>query len=304
MPALPDVGPTLGALELGVLVSYLLFGVTTTQVYIYFTRFPEDDWKLKILVAFVWTCEAIHSACVGHTLYVYTISNFGNAGRLVEALPSTFDTAVLVASVITSAVQGFFAYRIYIIGGRRIILPGIFWGISTIRFIGCLGIFVTGVKMTSLPVYEKQIGWLMTSVWAVGSANDIGISISLVYLLSRQRNEIHQRTVPLVDKLIMWTLETGIMTSAWALLTLIFFVVMNHNFVWLAIYITGTRVFSNSLLASLNGRSTLRAISTSSGTIEGPISLTSTGIQIAHSGPNTTTRSFGEDKAQDLGGVV
>ncbi|KAJ7636314.1 hypothetical protein FB45DRAFT_1055763 [Roridomyces roridus] len=300
MPALINCSsqePT-GALELGVLISYLLFGVTTTQLYIYFTRFPEDDWKLKLLVAFVWTCEASHSACVGHTLYFYTISNFGNAERLVEAVPFTLDTAVLLASVITSAVQGFFAYRIYIVGGKRIILPGIFWGISTIRLIGCVGIFVTGVKMTSLPVYEMQIGWLMNSVWAVGSANDIGITISLVYLLFRQRNEIHKRTIPLVDKLIMWSLETGMMTSAWAFLTLIFFAAMGHNFVWLAIYITGTRVFSNSLLANLNGRSTLR-------TMEVPtqVSLVSTGIRMANNGTHTTTNSSGQDKAEDLGGV-
>ncbi|KAJ7636317.1 hypothetical protein FB45DRAFT_1024441 [Roridomyces roridus] len=156
--------------------------------------------------AFRRTCEAIHSACVGHSLYVYTISNFGNAERLIEALPFTFDTAVLFASPITTSVQGFLTYRIYIVGGNRLILPGIFWGIATIRLIGCLAIFGTGVQMRSLLVFEGQTGWLMTSLWAVASANDIAITISLVYLLFRQRSEIQQRTVPLVDKLIMWTL--------------------------------------------------------------------------------------------------
>ncbi|KAJ6571657.1 hypothetical protein B0H19DRAFT_1064721 [Mycena capillaripes] len=48
----PDT--TLGAYELGVLVSYILFGVTTTQMYIYYHRFPDDSLNLKTLVAFVW----------------------------------------------------------------------------------------------------------------------------------------------------------------------------------------------------------------------------------------------------------
>ncbi|KAJ6571626.1 hypothetical protein B0H19DRAFT_1372640 [Mycena capillaripes] len=42
---------TLGAYKLGVLASYILFGVTTTQVYIYYYRFPDDSLNLKALVA-------------------------------------------------------------------------------------------------------------------------------------------------------------------------------------------------------------------------------------------------------------
>jgi adenine-specific DNA glycosylase len=41
---------SLGALQIGIFVSHVLFGVTTTQTYIYYTRFPEDSPKLKALV--------------------------------------------------------------------------------------------------------------------------------------------------------------------------------------------------------------------------------------------------------------
>ncbi len=40
----------LGSFEIGGLISYVLFGVTTTQTYIYHTRFPDDPYKLKVLV--------------------------------------------------------------------------------------------------------------------------------------------------------------------------------------------------------------------------------------------------------------
>jgi hypothetical protein len=39
-----------GASEIGVLFSYVLFGVMTTQTYIYYSRFPDDSRKLKALV--------------------------------------------------------------------------------------------------------------------------------------------------------------------------------------------------------------------------------------------------------------
>lgn len=44
-----------GALQIGVLVSYVLFGVTTTQAYIYYDRFPDDSPKLKALVCTIQT---------------------------------------------------------------------------------------------------------------------------------------------------------------------------------------------------------------------------------------------------------
>ncbi|KAJ7788663.1 hypothetical protein B0H14DRAFT_3503961 [Mycena olivaceomarginata] len=49
-----NLNPNTGAYEIGVLLSYVLFGVTTTQAYLYYTRFPEDSRKLKALVVFVW----------------------------------------------------------------------------------------------------------------------------------------------------------------------------------------------------------------------------------------------------------
>ncbi len=41
---------TIGAVEIGVLVSAVLFGVEMMQMYVYFTRFPKDPKKLKYLV--------------------------------------------------------------------------------------------------------------------------------------------------------------------------------------------------------------------------------------------------------------
>jgi hypothetical protein len=42
-----DLAASLGAVQIGVFVSHVLFGVTTTQTYIYYSRFPEDSQKIK-----------------------------------------------------------------------------------------------------------------------------------------------------------------------------------------------------------------------------------------------------------------
>lgn len=51
IPAHLNVNATLGALEVGVLVSVFLFGMVTVQTYSYYRKFPRDmDW-IKILVS-------------------------------------------------------------------------------------------------------------------------------------------------------------------------------------------------------------------------------------------------------------
>jgi hypothetical protein len=41
---------TIGALEIGVLLSSFLFGIVTVQTFMYFKKFPNDTWMLKLLV--------------------------------------------------------------------------------------------------------------------------------------------------------------------------------------------------------------------------------------------------------------
>jgi hypothetical protein len=48
-----------GALEIGILTSYVLLGVTITQTYIYYSRFPQDPRKLKALVRGTTKCRAL-----------------------------------------------------------------------------------------------------------------------------------------------------------------------------------------------------------------------------------------------------
>ncbi|KAJ6567127.1 hypothetical protein B0H19DRAFT_1233033 [Mycena capillaripes] len=43
-----------GAMEIGTFISYILFGVMTTQVYTYYGRFPNDSRKLKFLASGSW----------------------------------------------------------------------------------------------------------------------------------------------------------------------------------------------------------------------------------------------------------
>ncbi|KAJ7851100.1 hypothetical protein B0H13DRAFT_2674337 [Mycena leptocephala] len=282
-----NLNTTLGAFQIGVLVSYVLFGVTTTQTYIYYSRFPDDSLKLKVLVAFVWICEVGHALCIGHSLYVYTISDYAHPERVLGPAPKSLETTSIFSGVIGACVQGFFSFRIYVIS-KKLYIPFLSWVMSVLRLLGCIALFVAGLGMKSVNGYVLQWEWLATFVWSVSTTNDLMISATLVVLLRNHRNRVHMRTAALVEKLILWSIETGILTSATSIATLVCFVAMKDNFIWIAFWVIGARgegvshnmalscnfnhislkVFSNSLLASLNSRATLRALNV-------PISLSS-----------------------------
>ncbi|KAJ6523695.1 hypothetical protein DFH09DRAFT_1190348 [Mycena vulgaris] len=254
---------TLGALQIGVHVSYFLFGVTTTQAYIYYGRFPNDSIKIKLLVVFIWLCELAQAICIGHVLYTETIVDYGQPARLLlDRVPPSLALAALFSGIIGATVQVFFSLRIYRLS-KSIYFPIFCWILSFLRLLGIIVIAVFGAGVVTLPAYEARWGWLLNAVWAINVANEWAIAVALVYLLSRERGRAHQSTTALVDKVIGWTIETGLVTSATSILTLACFVTMKNNYIWLAWYVITARVFANSLLASLNSRTVLRAMNES-----------------------------------------
>lgn len=51
---MPALDSTLGAVELGIVLSSILYGVTTMQAYIYTQTGKKDRFSLRLLVAWVW----------------------------------------------------------------------------------------------------------------------------------------------------------------------------------------------------------------------------------------------------------
>lgn len=118
--------------------------------------------------------------------------------------------------------------------------------------------------MTSTAQWAMQWSWLLNSVWAISSANDIILAVGLTHALWTQRALTENaRTMALVDKIMKWTLETGAMTSVTGIMILITFLTMQDNYIWVAWYVVTAKLYSNALFATLNSRTTLRALDAS-----------------------------------------
>ncbi|KAJ7259157.1 hypothetical protein B0H12DRAFT_1109107 [Mycena haematopus] len=252
-----DANPTLGAVQIGVLISYVLFGVATMQMYIYFGRFPDDPRGVKALTAFVWFCAVAYTLCFGHMLYTFTILDYAHPERLGGPPPKSFCAQTLFAALTAVCVQGLFAFRIYVFT-KKLRIPCFLWAMTFFHLVGKVVLFATTLHTPSVEVYVKQWEWLVTTNWGLSAATDVAICIAMVNVLYHRRSSAHRKTAALVDKIILWTIETGMLTSVSNGLTLVCFVTMKQNYVWLTFYIIATGLFPISLLASLNSRAALR----------------------------------------------
>jgi len=100
----------------------------------------------------------------------------------------------------------------------------------------------------------EKFSWLITSALTCGSAADIVIAASMVYYLRKLVSSTNlESTTAMLNRLIRFSLQTGILTSMTSLASIACFQAMS-NMVWFSVYIFLAKLYSNSLLVSLNAR--------------------------------------------------
>ncbi|KAJ8507548.1 hypothetical protein ONZ45_g10096 [Pleurotus djamor] len=263
-PSLPSGAPpintlvdmTVGALEVGVLVSIFLFGIITKQTISYYNRYPLDPLKLKILVAVIWTLEFAHAIALSHGTYTATVD--------LAIAPATISVGFLFSGIIGAIVQAYFSLRIRILSGNRVFSFGLVL-LAILRFISWIIVGVIGsLPADNLsPSVTDAWRWMLTGLLVANAIVDFGITLYFwVFYRSKQKDSFRS-TVKLLGRLIQWTLQNGLITSVAGILTAVFFHTSYDSSLWVAIFAVLTRLFSNSFLASVNARDRLRNITTS-----------------------------------------
>jgi len=244
------------------------------QLYIYYKNDFKDRLWIRCLVTGIWVLECTHTVFIWIYLYDLTVTNYGNPAALAKS-PWTLSMSSVFDGLIGGAVQAYFAHRIYILSGSPL-LPIISWLGSALQVALTLAIAIIGSRMT-LKEFADGYTWIITSVLAVVMVVDILNTGGLLYFLviERSRNRV-KRTRIAVDKLILWTIETGLVTSVTAILMLALFLGKPGTALWISFTLFYAKLYSNCLLASLNGRISLRANQTSYSTSSGALEVSVT----------------------------
>ncbi|KAH0582191.1 hypothetical protein H2248_011838 [Termitomyces sp. 'cryptogamus'] len=226
MASIPtNLTPTLGVYEIGVLISMFLFGLVTVQTFTYYKKFPKDPWYLRLYVGVLWFTELVHTMLTAHSLYFISVMCYGEP-EFISVFPSTLVGAVGLFGIIGPAVQAFFANCIRILSSKWL-PPCICWFLSFLRFVSVMAIVVASCKTRSIAAFRKQWLWLLVASLAISAAVDVLIAAALCYYLWHRRQTALASTKRVVDRLIAWTIQTGLLTSVATTTMLITFIVLN-----------------------------------------------------------------------------
>ncbi|KAH7925905.1 hypothetical protein BV22DRAFT_1033513 [Leucogyrophana mollusca] len=247
-----NVSAFIGPVELGVVVAIFLFGCSVVQGYIYYSTFRRDPWFFKVLVAVVLALEAAHVSSTVACMWSMTVTTYGNPLALA-VFPVGADLAIVFTSLISWVVQGFFIYRLTKFSKTKT-FPLLCVVICVLTHTTGLVVAGEAFAMTSLTLFESAQFRLITMSLTAQAVCDLTITVGMVYHLRNRRKSGFPQTVFAIDRLILWTLETGLITGLTSILVTIFFLTMRRNFVWVGIYAYFACIYANSLLASLNSR--------------------------------------------------
>ncbi|OSC96738.1 hypothetical protein PYCCODRAFT_1378605 [Trametes coccinea BRFM310] len=231
----------------------LLIGVILAAMYYYYTRYQRDPWHIKLLVTAVWTTDSIHQALISHSVYWYLITEYGNPVALT-LLSKTIIIEVFFNAFTGLFVQSFFAARVYKLSGKKVYLVIPVALLIAGEFGKSLLYFKTFVDLV-------QIKGLSISINAFAAAGDVCIAAILCTILHNSRTGFNKSNT-LINKLMVFAVNTGLLTSVCACLSLITILALPNTFVYICFFFLVGRLYSNSLMATLNARKSLRDAST------------------------------------------
>ncbi|SJL07955.1 uncharacterized protein ARMOST_11313 [Armillaria ostoyae] len=245
------VDSTLGAALIGFGVSCAIIGALCVQAFSYFRRYPSDLPAYKLLVAAIWVLEMVDQAFIGHCVYYYTISNYMSPQvMLFGDVIWTLILQLVLGALVGTIVKTCFAMRVWRFSGHN--LP-----------ITCLILN----KLT----YISNLRTLASLSLGAGALTDIIIALSLSLFLRRLRTG-YKSSDSVVNRLTIYAINTGVLTSTISITTLVLYDLYPTNFLFMAFYFVLSKLYAVSFMCTLNtrhivrGRGTDREIGTASPT--------------------------------------
>ncbi|KAF8130262.1 hypothetical protein EV363DRAFT_1167870 [Boletus edulis] len=241
-PLAPPLGSIYGSIFFGTIMSTAFYSIACMQTY------QNDPLRIKIPVS--------HLARMPRMILNLPLLSGGYTPRKPTS-NCEWDFALVAALT-----QGFLLYRIYVFSGKKTILP-LIW-VSSVHLSRHLNL------RTATLTFASQI--IATLGLSVAAGIDVLIAVFMTFLLVRQgiatnfgkRARIfvvwsdHEfwfaSTAHLLQRLIVFAVNTGTWTALFSLLTIILLHLFPSHLIYTTFVIPQCPVYCNTLLANLNAR--------------------------------------------------
>ncbi|EMD32295.1 hypothetical protein CERSUDRAFT_99686 [Gelatoporia subvermispora B] len=274
------VDNTLGACLLGVIIASIFYGITCLQTYLYYRRYQHDGMTIKFGVGLLWLLDTLHQVFATHIVYTILVTRNGSPTALLTP-PWSVMVNIVVTGVTDVVVRLLFCQRLWMFSKKNyfVVLPVLVGNASSLA--GCLAFVIKAAPLDSFPAF-RSLSWALYLALGSGVSTDLFLASSLVFFLWKSRTGF-RRTDSMVQVLMLYSINTALLTSlcettsfitvrdnttessASITTSAVQFAAMPDTFVYYAFFTILPKLLLNSLLATYNGRNTVREASRANG---------------------------------------
>ncbi|KAJ7308574.1 hypothetical protein DFH08DRAFT_900305 [Mycena albidolilacea] len=225
-------------------------------------HFIKDPVYIKSFVLFLWLTHVVFTVCICQGAYTMSVTYFGETIRLLFT-PWGLNAAVILGSIIDHSVQAFFVARVYRVTGALYVSIGLWTMVAFLQGVS-LKLAQESIHLDSIALVGQKSSWLLSALFFGDASLDIVMASVLIYYLTQQKRTAFKSTAALLNRLVRYTIQTGLATS---------FVAMGAA---LSFKFSPNYSFTIALLANINSRrSLIQPVGpVSTGTLESGVVIT------------------------------
>jgi len=249
-----DAG-AVGTVLLETFVSTVLFGLTCHQVFRYFRMFPRDPSQLKKMVSILILLCLSNTIFSMHASYYYLVTKRSQAGYLGNTVWS-LKLVMLISDLIAFVTRLFFIHRLFVVTRANLWLstPVTVFTLTRIGFnIATFSISFLAINSVKSSRAVEAINKLSSGFAAL---SDTCISGCLSYYLWRTNNGTMEKN-KLIDKVILYVVNAGVLSSAVSTAAFICTMSMSTRFASIGLVQLGGAMYANSFMTVVNSRKSL-----------------------------------------------
>ncbi|KAJ6581034.1 hypothetical protein B0H19DRAFT_1113352 [Mycena capillaripes] len=256
----------LGPIISAAFFTVFFFGVITMQTEHYIrSHFRNDLLFVKCFVVSLWFLHLLFTICICQAAYTRGVSDFGNAIGLLST-PWGLKVGIFIGSIIDHSVQAFFVTRVYRVTGALYVSIGLWTFVAFLQGVS----LKMAQELLNPIIFEPYSHWLLSALFFGDASLDVVTASLLIYYLKKQSQSAFKSTAALLNRLVRYTIQTGLVTSFVAIAAALSFKISPESFIWVAFWISMPGSFSIALLANINNRSNLIA-ATNSNSLESEV---------------------------------
>ncbi|KAI0320588.1 hypothetical protein OF83DRAFT_1290452 [Amylostereum chailletii] len=260
LPALQvDLTSTYGAFLIGMFVSCAVWGVSCLQTMYYFHAYERDPLFLKTMVLILWIIDLANEIVTLKSIWPFLVSKWGDTA-MISKLSSDVIHSVWISGLMAAACQTFFIRRVWILSNRKwwhlCSLLALLTAFQLFALIPYATIALRGGTVATMT--GKIEAPLTISMRSCMLADDILITLSLLYLLLRPGIPCWTRSRIRLYRLLVVTSNTGSWTALLALAHVVLYSALPRTEWFCVADFPMCSVYFSTILANLNSRKYIR----------------------------------------------